>query len=50
MQWCAGDILYLSHFPTESDAFKFTFDGQGCATGTVAELTDTGSRQYYERG
>ena len=29
---------YLSHFPTESDAFTFTFDGQGCATVTV-ELT-----------
>lgn len=39
----------LSHFPTESDAFKFTFDGQRCTTGSVVQLTDTSNGGMKKR-
>ena len=31
---------------SELDAFKLTFDGQDCITGTVVELTDTSNRLF----
>ena len=37
-------MVRRSHFPAESEALKLIFDGQGCTTGTVVDLTETSQR------